>query len=134
MDYHDLSSKEDVDYRKSGFLLAAILLTIYGLLLFRGKNINSLLVGAIVLALLALVKARILDYLVRLLIKLGNMMHKVTNPVVFACVYITAVIPVSMMLKFFKKDILRLNREPASNSYWISRPPIDWKDTFRNQF
>ncbi len=133
MDYHKLSRSDDIDYQKSGYLLAAILLAGYGLMLYKGRNVPALAVVAAALVLMAVMRSRLLDHVIKQLVNLGNMMHKVTNPVVFGCVYVAAVLPVAVLLKLFKKDILRLNRE-TSRSYWITRPAMSWKDSFRNQF
>jgi len=45
------------------------------------------------------------------------------------------ILPVSLLMRVFHKDPLRLKYEPHAATYWIERrPPGPVPDTMRNQF
>ena len=135
MDYHEMSRTVDINYRKSGLLLAVISAVIYVLLAVRGKQHPAILVTAVVVAVSAWCEAWPLRIVIDLLIKIGNVMHKFTNPLLFGLIYILAAIPTALVLKLLGKDVLNLRYDSSRATYWIIRSGGDaWKNTFRNQF
>ena len=135
MDYHEMSRPEDINYRKSGLLLAVISAVIYVLLAVRGKQHPAILVTAVVVALSAWCEAWPLRIVIDLLIKIGNVMHKFTNPLMFGLIYIVAAVPTALILKLLGKDVLNLRYDRTRSTYWITRPDGSaWKDTFKNQY
>jgi hypothetical protein len=42
--------------------------------------------------------------------------------------------PTGLVMRLRGRDLLRLEREPASNSYWIARPPGPQPETMKDQF
>jgi hypothetical protein len=60
-----------------------------------------------------------LRIIVDLLIGIGNFIHKISNPLIFACIYILALMPTSLLLKIFKRDILGVSSTHMKKSYWI---------------
>lgn len=135
MNYHEMSSAQNINYRKSGFLLAGIVAGMYAVLLVRGKHQPYLAVAATVLAVLALFEAWPLRKTIELFIGFGNFMHRFTNPLVFGLIYIVAVIPTSFVLKLSGKDILQLRYDSKINSYWKNHTNGNaWKESFRNQY
>lgn len=135
MNYHEMSQAEDINYRKSGFLLALIAAVIYALLAIRGKHHPAILIAAVAVAVCAWREAAPLRMAIALLIRLGNIMHRFTNPLVFGLVYGVAVVPTALVLKLLGKDPLKLRYDKTLPTYWITRPDGDtWKDTFRNQY
>lgn len=130
-----MSVAHTINHRKSGFLLAGIVMAIHIVLLLRGKPQPYLAGAATVLAVLALFEARPLRKAVELLIGFGNFMHRFTNPLVFGLIYIVAVIPTSFVLKLSGKDILQLRYDSKINSYWKNHTNGNaWKESFRNQY
>jgi hypothetical protein len=130
-----MSRIEDVNYRKSGLLLSIIVTVIYALLAIRGKHHPAILITAVVVAICAWCEARPLRMMIVLLIRLGNIMHRFTNPLVFGLVYIVAVVPTALVLKLLGKDTLNLRYDRARSTYWITRPDGGaWKNMFRNQY
>ncbi len=135
MGYHEMSREDGINYRRSGFLLAIIVAVLYAFLAIRGKQHSAILIVAIIMAISAWYETRPLRVIVTLLIRIGNFMHRFTNPVVFGLVYIVAVIPTAMALKLFGKDVLNLRLDSKRPTYWITRPESStWKETFRNQY
>lgn len=135
MDYHEMSRTVDINYRKSGWLLAVISAVIYVLLAVRGKQHPAILVTAVVVAVSAWCEAWPLRIVIDLLIKIGNVMHKFTNPLMFGLIYIVAAVPTALILKLLGKDVLNLRYDRTRSTYWITRPDGSaWKDTFKNQY
>lgn len=134
MDYHELSSAQNINYRKSGFLFAGIIALIYALLLIRGKHQPYLLIASAVIAVLAWFEAWPLRKAVDLLIRIGNFMHRFTNPLVFGLIYVVAIIPTAFVLKLLGKDVMSLRFDSNLPTYWKPRHSISWKESFRNQF
>ena len=76
-----------------------------------------------------------LNPLNRLWLKFGLLLHKLVNPIMMAFVFFGAVLPTGLVMRFLGKDLLRLKREPTSNTYWIERhppgpQPLSMKDQF----
>lgn len=135
MNYHEMSSVQKTNYRKSGLVLAVIVTGIYALLFVRGNHQPYFVVLATIITVLALFEARPLCIVLDLMIKFGNFMHKITNPSIFALIYIFSVIPTSLALRVLGKDILNLTYEYNSSSYWNNHEKNRaWKDSFRKQY
>ena len=135
MDYHEMSRVEDVNYRKSGWLLTVITAVFYVFLAIRGKHHPVILVTAVVLGVCAWYEAVPLRKGIDLLIRLGNFMHRFTNPLVFGLVYIGAVMPTTLILRLLGKDVLNLRYDRKIPTYWITRADNGtWKESFRKQY
>jgi hypothetical protein len=71
----------------------------------------------------------------RLWLKFGLLLHKVVNPIVMALVFFSAVLPTGLVMRALGKDLLRLKRQPDTNSYWIERrPPGPAPESMKDQF
>lgn len=67
--------------------------------------------------------------------KLGLLLGRVVTPVVMLFVYVLSVVPAGLLLRAFGKDLLRLEPDPGSPSYWIDRvPPGPPPDSLKDQF
>lgn len=83
----------------------------------------------------ALLTPRILAPLNRQWMRSGIALSRITTPVLMALVYISTVTPIAIIMRMLRKDLLRLRRDPSSDSYWIGRSPAGpQKGTMRNQF
>ncbi len=90
-------------------------------------------VGA-VFAFAALFMDQALAPLNRLWFKLGLALHSVMSPMIMGLLFFGAVLPVGLILRAFRKDILRL-RPSAESTYWIPRdPPGPARNSMKNQF
>ena len=54
-------------------------------------------------------------------LKLGLLLHRVTNPILMGIMFYFVIFPIGLLLRIFGKDLLRLKREPSSDTYWIIR-------------
>jgi hypothetical protein len=75
-----------------------------------------------------------LTVLNKLWFKLGLLLHHVVNPIIMGLIFFVTVFPTGLVFRLLGKDILRLKREPDSNSYWIARPPGPAAETMKDQF
>lgn len=91
--------------------------------------------GGVVLFCLALYRPAILALPNQLWLKLGLLLHKITNPVAMALLFYAVIVPTGVLMRLYGRDPLRLRREPHSASYWIMRePPGPPPETMKNQF
>jgi saxitoxin biosynthesis operon SxtJ-like protein len=77
---------------------------------------------------------RLLYPLNRLWMKLGLVLHRIVNPIVMGLLFYGTIWPTGLVMRMRGKDLLRLKREPSSNTYWISRAPGPQPDTMKDQF
>src|SRR5262245_424830 len=76
--------------------------------------------GGLVLILAALVKPDVLEPVHRGWMKLGLLLHKVTNPLFLGAMYGIAIVPTGLMMRVFGVDPMGMRRE-AKGSYWVTR-------------
>lgn len=55
--------------------------------------------------------------------RLGMRLHRVVNPMVLGLIYFAVIAPAGWLMRRFRKDPLRLVRDPGLSSYWIVRTP-----------
>src|SRR5471032_2471981 len=68
-------------------------------------------------------------------LKFGLLLHRVVNPVVMALLFFGTVWPTGLVMRMMGRDLLRLQRDPATASYWIVRnPPGPSPETMKDQF
>ena len=82
-------------------------------------NIYFLSIAAVFL-ILGIFNSKILSPLNRAWIKFGTYLGIFISPVVMAIVYFFVLTPISLILRFFRKDILSL-RFNQQTSYWVKR-------------
>ena len=82
----------------------------------------------------ALLRPALLHPLNRLWMKLGLLLHKIVNPIVMGLLFYGTIWPTGAIMRMRGRDLLRLKREPASETYWIARPPGPLPETMRDQF
>ena len=71
----------------------------------------------------------------RLWQRFGLLLHRIVSPVVLAIMFYLVVTPTGMVMRVFAKNILRLRRESAAETYWIKRePPGPRPDSMPRQF
>jgi hypothetical protein len=78
---------------------------------------------------------RVLAPLKRLWLKFGHVLSLVISPIVLGLIYVTAIVPVGLLIRLFGKDLLSLKHSSATPSYWIKREagtltPQSLKDQF----
>ena len=89
---------------------------------------------AAVFLVLALVAPTVLEPLNRLWLKFGELLHRITNPIILGVMFFLLITPVALVLRLLRKDLLR-QRFEDSPSYWIPRdPPGPRRDSLNRQF
>jgi hypothetical protein len=67
--------------------------------------------------------------------KFALLLSKVTNPIITGLMFCLLFAPIAFFFRLTGKDLLRLKRNPAASTYWITRlPPGPAPGTMRNQF
>jgi len=67
--------------------------------------------------------------------RFGLLLHRLINPLVMGLLFYGTVWPTGAVMRALGRDLLRLKREPESDSYWIvRRPPGPKPETMRDQF
>lgn len=89
---------------------------------------------AILLLAAALIRPSVLSPLNRLWMKLGLLLHTIVNPIVMGLLFYGTIWPTGIVMRMRGRDLLRLKREPGSDSYWIARAPGPKPETMRDQF
>ena len=115
-----MKSKNSV---KSFGLLFFIVFLLIGLwpLINKGDLRIWSLIFSVVFLILGLTESKILIPLKKYWIKLGELLGKIIAPIVMALIFFLVLTPISLMLKIFKKDVLRLVFSKKKESYWILR-------------
>jgi len=134
INYHDISCNNDINLLKSGLLLATMVVLSYLIFIIKGKNILLLPILGILIAVLAITKSRLLYVIVNILITIGNVINRFTNPILLSCIYVVAVVPISLLLNIFTKDNINLNYNLTCDSYWIKRSFHFESNNFYNQY
>jgi hypothetical protein len=82
----------------------------------------------------SLIKPSVLRPLNVVWMKLGLLLHKIVNPIVMGLLFFGTIWPTGIVMRMRGRDLLRLKREPAANSYWIAREPGPRPETMKDQF
>jgi len=68
-------------------------------------------------------------------LKFGLLLSRIVSPIVMALLFFGTMLPTGMIMRMMGKDLLRLKRQAAVDSYWIVRsPPGPSPETMRDQF
>jgi hypothetical protein len=137
--HEDLAREDDIvgsSDRAFGLTLAAVFAVIGVVRLVLSHSYAGWWLGAAAVMLaFALAWPAALAPLNRLWLRLGLVLYKVVNPLVMGLVFFTTVMLIGLLMRALGKDPLRLRRDPAAGSYWITRePPGPEPDTMKNQF
>ena len=105
-----------------GLLFFAVFLIIGLWPLINGESprIVFFIIGLIFL-ILGLVNSKILTPLNKAWVKLGELLGKIIAPIVMAGVYFIVLTPISIIVRLFAKDLLKVKFSDKSKSYWIKR-------------
>ena len=108
---------------KSFGLLFFVVFLILGLWpLKNADNINFyFILISLIFLILGLINSKILSPLNKSWIKLGEILGIVIAPIVMAFVYFVILVPVSLIVRLFGKDLLRLKFLKEKETYWIKR-------------
>ena len=101
------------------FFLIFLIIGLWPLLNSEKINLFFIFISSIFL-ILTLINSRILTPLSNLWIKLGELLGKFIAPIVMGFVFFLILTPISLLLRIFKKDLLKINSK-SNASYWIKR-------------
>ena len=139
MGHEDLSREEHIEGssdRSFGFVFAAVfaLIALWPLLHHGGVRVWALAVAA-AFGLIAVVRPALLATPNRLWMKLGLLLGKIVAPIALGILFYAVLTPLGVAMRLAGKDPLRLKRDDAAASYWISRePPGPPPGSMTNQF
>ena len=88
------------------------------------------LITALIFLVLGLINSSILTPLNLLWFKFGMLLGRIVSPIIMGLVFFGVVTPTGLIMKLFKKDLLKLKRKDKK-SYWIERKS---KSEMKNQF
>ena len=108
---------------KSFGLLFFVVFLILGLWpLKNGESLNFYFITvSIVFLILGLLNSKFLSPLNKSWIKLGEILGIIIAPIVMALVFFVILTPVSIFVRLFGKDLLRLKFLKEKETYWIKR-------------
>tara|TARA_B100001750_G_scaffold71149_1_gene56787 strand:+ start:460 stop:846 length:387 start_codon:yes stop_codon:yes gene_type:complete len=80
---------------------------------------------------LGLINSKLLTPLNKLWFKFGILLGNIIAPIIMGIVFFLVVTPTGLIMRFFRKDILKLKKN-TSDSYWINKD--DTNSSMKNQF
>ena len=137
--HEDLSRSQTVKTSSDRFFgltfFAVFLIIALWPLLSRG-SIQPIALG-IALAFLAvsLIAPAWLAPLNRLWLKFGELLHRITSPIILGIMFFGVITPVGWLMRLAGKDLLRMKFDRDAPSYWVRRvPPGPDKTSLKRQF
>ena len=114
--------KKSINSNKSFGILFFVVFFLYGIWPILSSNeirIWSLSMGIIFL-ILGLLNSKLLTPFHNLWLKFGTLLGRIVSPIVMFLVYFVFITPLAVIIRLFRKDLLRkkFNKSP---SYWIKR-------------
>lgn len=101
------------------FSIVFLLIALYPVLHNGNLRIWSIIISLIFL-ILGLLNSNLLNPLNKSWMKLGELLGKVVPPIVMAAIFFLIVTPMSLLVKVFGKDLLKLKLS-NERTYWIKR-------------
>ena len=111
------------------FFIVFLLIALYPLINQEEYRLWALVVASIFFV-LGLINSSILTPLNLLWLKFGMLLGRIVSPIIMAFVFFGVVTPTGLVMKFFKKDLLKLKKN-NKKSYWVERKT---KTVMKNQF
>ena len=112
------------------FFIVFLIIAVYPLLNDNSVRIWSMIIS-IIFFILGLINSKILTPFNIIWMKLGIYLGIIISPLVMGIVFFLVVTPIGLLMRIFKKDLLKLKMNKI-NSYWIEKEKI--KSSMRNQF
>lgn len=114
--------KEQSSVKSFGILFFIVFLIIGFWPKINGEEIRlwSIIISIIFL-ILGIINSKILIPLSNYWIKLGELLGKIIAPIIMLIIYFIIVTPTALILRIFKKDILKLKSDEKLKSYWIEK-------------
>ena len=90
------------------------------------------LVISFVFLVLGIFNSKILSPLNKLWMKFGLILGLIVSPVVMGIIYFGVVTPTGILLRIFRKDVLKLKKNEEDKTYWIDKDNTN--SNMKNQF
>jgi len=116
------------------FFVVFLLIALWPLL--SQKPVRPLALGlALAFLGVSLAAPAVLGPLNRLWLKFGELLHRITSPVILGIMFFGVITPVGWLMRLMGKDLLRMKFDRDCTSYWIRRePPGPEKTSLKRQF
>ena len=112
------------------FFIVFLIIALWPLLKQNEIRIWSLIISFIFFV-LGLINSKLLTPLNKLWFKFGILLGNIISQIVMGIVFFLVVTPTGLIMRFFRKDILRLKKN-SNDSYWINKDNTN--SSMRNQF
>ena len=89
------------------------------------------LIISLIFLILGLLNSKILSPLNFIWFKFGILLGKIISPIVMGIIFFLIVTPISVLLKIFGKDVLKLKYH-NKKTYWVDKNDV--KSNMKNQF
>ena len=76
---------------------------------------------ALIFLILGLINSKILTPLKKAWVKFGEFLGRIIAPIVMATIYFIVLTPISIAVRIFGKDLLKVKFSKKEESYWIKR-------------
>lgn len=114
--------------------LSVITCVFFAISLYKGHQRFWLLALSLVLMLISFTYPTLLKPIYKLAMKFGTIMHHIISPLLIAITFYVVFVPVGMLFRLTRKDLLKLKLSKA-DSYWVMRnPPGPENHSLKNQF
>lgn len=131
-----MAQPKQLSNQSFGLIFAAIFLVIglFPMLFGNPYRVWSLTI-ALAFFSFSLIFPTALTPLNNLWMKFGQLMHKITNPLLMGIIFFVTVVPTGLVLKLLGRDPMNRKLDSKQQSYWIKRdkPQIE-SDFFDHQF
>tara|TARA_A100000164_G_C21414413_1_gene543675 strand:- start:62 stop:442 length:381 start_codon:yes stop_codon:yes gene_type:complete len=105
-----------------GLLFFAVFLIIGLWPITNGENPRIIFfLFALIFLILGLINSKLLAPLNKVWVKFGELLGRIIAPIVMASVYFVVLTPLSIIVRIFGKDLLKVKFLENSKSYWIKR-------------
>ena len=112
------------------FFIVFLIIALWPVLKQNEIRIWSLIISFIFFV-LGLINSKLLTPLNKLWFKFGILLGNIISPIVMGIVFFLVVTPTGLVMRIFRKDILKLKKN-TSDSYWINKD--DTNSSMKNQF
>tara|TARA_B100001057_G_C22602165_1_gene853210 strand:- start:461 stop:862 length:402 start_codon:yes stop_codon:yes gene_type:complete len=114
------------------FSLIFLIITLFIYFLYETLNIYFLSIS-IILVLISLFYPNLLSIPNFLWFKFGILLNKIFSPIVLSLMYLVFFIPLGLIFKLFKIDILKQKINPNAKTYWEEKKN-NYDTSFKNQY
>ena len=141
MNTHEDLSRQDAHRKQSSdrffgltFFVVFLIIALWPLL--GQKPVQPLALGlALAFLAVSLAAPAVLAPLNRLWLKFGELLHRITSPIILGIMFFGVITPVGWLMRLAGKDLLRMKFDREAPSYWVRRdPPGPEKTSLKRQF